>query len=102
MLVIELSSLLKGLSLELAVCPFFVMPLFSHHDCIALSLTSVYFLFFLRNKSSQSNRPSSGRPTGHKTSYFPSLGFSGVGAISASACSAAPIMRHWNGKGSSG
>mmetsp|Transcript_28761 Transcript_28761/g.83200 ORF Transcript_28761/g.83200 Transcript_28761/m.83200 type:complete len:233 (-) Transcript_28761:532-1230(-) len=96
---------ISGLSRQLralgAYPRFLEMPLRSAQSKIIRSLSSVYFWFCSRNVSSQSKVPSSGSPTGTRTSYLPSAGAS-ASTTSASVLAAPCTIRHLKGKGANG
>mmetsp|Transcript_143185 Transcript_143185/g.457464 ORF Transcript_143185/g.457464 Transcript_143185/m.457464 type:complete len:240 (+) Transcript_143185:538-1257(+) len=72
------------------------MPELAAHLMILRSESSTYCGFCSKKESNHSKVPSSGKPTGRTTSYFPSLP-SGAFALMASASAAAPSMRHLKG-----
>mmetsp|Transcript_90613 Transcript_90613/g.228385 ORF Transcript_90613/g.228385 Transcript_90613/m.228385 type:complete len:230 (+) Transcript_90613:488-1177(+) len=91
-------KLKSGLSLEFfqELVGGLRIPLCSAHFMMALSLSSVYCGFLAKKSSAHSNMPSSGRPTGKSTSYFPSLGTS-LGVTTASTLAISWKLRHAKG-----
>mmetsp|Transcript_53238 Transcript_53238/g.148756 ORF Transcript_53238/g.148756 Transcript_53238/m.148756 type:complete len:242 (-) Transcript_53238:268-993(-) len=72
------------------------MPLLSAQSRIMRSLSSVYSGCFSRKRSSHSNVPSSGKPTGSSTSYAPPFGLGSV-TTSQSTAAASWTARHLKG-----
>mmetsp|Transcript_120196 Transcript_120196/g.351272 ORF Transcript_120196/g.351272 Transcript_120196/m.351272 type:complete len:236 (-) Transcript_120196:397-1104(-) len=94
---------MSGLSLEFFHWLGFGLqsPLRSAQRRIVRSLISVYWGFFWRKPSSQSKVPSSGRPTGKRTSYFPSLAPTGLRTSASSLATSCQVL-HAKGRGAIG